>query len=118
MVQVDDPYNLKPQNNDSESSQLLVGTFVEATLPGKLLKEVFLLPAGGLRENIQVATVDSNDRLRLNPVSITFSDDKYYYVNSGLEDGAEVIISALGMPIEGLKVSVTGRSSSNFGDRE
>ena len=75
-----------------------------------------MLPAGGLRKNTQVAIVDSNDRLRLNPVSITFSDDHYFYVNSGLEEGAEVIISALGMPIEGLKVSVTNRSPSNFGD--
>ena len=116
VVQVDDPYNLKPQNRNSDSSPLLVGTFVEATLPGKLLKEVFLLPAGGLRKNTQVATVDSNNRLRLNPVSIAFSDDKYFYVNSGLEEGAEVIISALGMPIEGLKVSVTDRPPSNFGD--
>lgn len=118
VVQVDDPYNLKSQNNKSNSSPLLVGTFVEATLPGKLLKEVFLLPAGGLRKNTQVAIVDSNHRLRLNPVSITFSDDNYFYVNSGLEEGAEVIISALGMPIEGLKVSVTNRSPSNFGDYE
>ena len=80
------------------------------------MKEVFLLPAGGLRKNTQVATVDSNNRLRLNPVSIAFSDDNYFYVNSGLEEGAEVIISALGMPIEGLKVSVTDRPPSNFGD--
>ena len=116
VVQVDDPYNLNPQNSNSDSSPLLVGTFVEATLPGKLLKEVFLLPAGGLRKNTQVATVDSNNRLRLNPVSIAFSDDNYFYVNSGLEEGAEVIISALGMPIEGLKVSVTDRPPSNFGD--
>ena len=118
IVQIDDPYNLKLQNKDSGSPPLLVGTFVEVTLPGKLLEDIFLLPAGGLRKNSQVATVDSNDRLRLNPVSIVFSDDNYFYVSSGLEEGAEVITSALGVPIEGLRVAVTNRASSDSGDRK
>ncbi|MAH72649.1 MAG: efflux transporter periplasmic adaptor subunit [Cellvibrionales bacterium TMED49] len=118
VVQVDDPYNLKPQNKNSGSLPLLVGTFVEVTLPGRLLEDVFLLPSGGLRKNIQVATVDSEDRLRLNPVSIAFSDDNYFYVSSGLEEGAEVITSALGVPIEGLRVAVTNRASSDSGDRK
>ena len=36
---------------------------------------------------------------------ITFADDDYYYV-TGLEDGTEIAVSAIGTPIEGLQLQV------------
>ena len=38
-------------------------------------------------------------------MEISFADDDYYYV-TGLEDGTEIAVSAIGTPIEGLQLQV------------
>jgi hypothetical protein len=45
-------------------------------------------------------------RLQINSVNVVFSDEDYYYVSTGLKEGAEVIVSAIGTPIEGQKLEV------------
>ena len=52
-----------------------------------------------------MATVDDAQRLRIKAVEISFADDDYYYV-TGLEDGTEIAVSAIGTPIEGLQLQV------------
>jgi hypothetical protein len=43
--------------------------------------------------------------LRFQTVEPIFGDDQFYYVSSGLENGDQLIISAMGVPIQGMKVS-------------
>ena len=51
-----------------------------------------------------MALVDAEDRLRFRQVAPIFGDDRFYYVTSGIENGDEIIVSAMGVPIEGMKV--------------
>jgi len=51
--------------------------------------------------------------MNIRAVDVIFSDDSYYYVR-GLNDGVQVITSALGTPIEGLKLQL--RNSLTFRD--
>jgi hypothetical protein len=39
-------------------------------------------------------------------VTVAHADDQYYYLSNGLTAGMEIVISALGTPIEGLKLRV------------
>ena len=48
--------------------------------------------------------------MNIRAVDVIFSDDSFYYV-TGLKDGVQVITSALGTPIEGLKLQL--RNSPN-----
>jgi hypothetical protein len=90
-----------------------VGTFVTAKLKGKVLEDVFELPRIALLQGSKVAIVDPQTRMNIRAVEVIFSDDSYYYVR-GLNDGVQVITSALGTPIEGLKLQL--RNSLTFRD--
>jgi RND family efflux transporter MFP subunit len=112
VARMSDPYGISG-SGDSVSPPLLVGTFVTAKLKGKVLEDVFELPRSALLQGSKVATVDSQTRMNIRAVDVIFSDDSFYYV-TGLNDGVQVITSALGTPIEGLKLLL--RNSSTIRD--
>ena len=112
VARMSDPYGISG-SGDSVSPPLLVGTFVTAKLKGKVLDDVFELPRSALLQGSKVATVDSQTRMNIRAVDVIFSDDSFYYV-TGLNDGVQVITSALGTPIEGLKLLL--RNSSTIRD--
>jgi multidrug efflux system membrane fusion protein len=105
VARVSDPYGLN-QPLLTSAPTLLVGTFVTAKLPGKTLKGVFKVPRSALLQGSRVALVDEMQKLQISTVKVVFNDEGYYYISEGLKDGVEVIVSALGTPIEGLKVEV------------
>ncbi|MBT3673326.1 MAG: efflux RND transporter periplasmic adaptor subunit [Porticoccaceae bacterium] len=115
VARISDPYRLN-QTLTARKPPLLVGTFVTAKLKGKTLSDVFKVPRSALLQGSKVAVVDDMQRLRINSVNVVFSDEGYYYVSEGLKEGAEVIVSAVGTPIEGLKLKV--KNSSNNGSAE
>jgi hypothetical protein len=89
-----------------------VGTFVTAKLPGKTLKGVFKVPRSALLQGSRVAVVDEMQKLQINVVKVVFNDEDYYYISEGLKDGVEVIVSAIGTPIEGIKLEVKNSVSN------
>lgn len=101
VAQIVDPYNIK-QRRDKPA--LLMGTFVRATIAGKKLNKVFAVPRHALLEGDNVATVDADNRLRLKKVETIFGDDQFYYIANGLEEGVEIIVSAVGIAIDGMRV--------------
>ncbi|MDC0004656.1 efflux RND transporter periplasmic adaptor subunit, partial [Porticoccaceae bacterium] len=106
VAQVDDPYGKlnTSTNNADRSYPLLMGTFVTAIIGGKTIEDAFAIPRHALLEGSKVALVDAEDRLRFRQVAPIFGDDQFYYVTSGIENGDEIIVSAMGVPIEGMKV--------------
>jgi len=111
VVQVDDPYVRLKSGSPTARVPLFMGTFVTATIGGKTINDAFAIPRHALLEESKVALVDAEQRLRLQVVEPIFGDDQFYYVNSGLENGDELIVSAMGVPIEGMKVSPDNESS-------
>ena len=105
VVQVDDPYGKLAHTNAQQSYPLLMGTFVTAIIGGKTIDDAFAIPRHALLEGNKVALVDAEQRLHLKVVEPIFGDDQFYYVNSGLENGDELIVGAMGVPIEGMRVS-------------
>lgn len=102
VAQVADPYGII---SPASGPVLLVGTFVRAFISGKTLSDVYRVPRHAMLEGSQVALVDAESRLRLTSVETTFGDDDFYYVSAGLKTGDEVIVSAIGTAIEGMKVN-------------
>lgn len=102
VAQVADPYGII---SPASGPVLLVGTFVRAFISGKTLSDVYRVPRHAMLEGNQVALVDAESRLRLTSVETTFGDDDFYYVSAGLKTGDEVIVSAIGTAIEGMKVN-------------
>ena len=115
VARVSDPYGLNQPLLTSVPS-LLVGTFVTAKLPGKTLKGVFKVPRSALLQGSRVAVVDEMQKLQINAVEVVFNDEDYYYISEGLKDDVEVIVSAIGTPIEGIKLEV--KNSVGIGSAE
>ena len=101
VAQVDDPYNMQGIAN---RPRLLIGSFVEALVTGKVIDNVYSLPRHALRPNKQVATVDSDQRLQLLKVDYTFEDQANYYIHTGLEGQVEVVTSGMGIMVNGMKL--------------
>jgi len=110
VAQIDDPYAVL-SDSAGNGSPLLMGTFVRAEIVGKTIDDVYAIPRHALMEGNRVALVDSEQRLRLTPVESDHGDDQFYYVNAGLIDGAEIIVSALGAAIEGMLVRPVGSTN-------
>ena len=101
VAQVADPYNIK---GVVDRPRLLIGSFVEAMVSGKMIDDVYTLPRHALRSNNRVATVDSDQRLKLLAVDYTYEDQANYYVNAGLEGQVEVVTSGMGIMVDGMKL--------------
>jgi multidrug efflux system membrane fusion protein len=105
VAKIDDPYLRLESDSQVARFPLFMGTFVTAIIGGKTIDNAFAIPRHALLEGSKVALVDAEQRLRFQTVEPIFGDDQFYYVSSGLENGDQLIISAMGVPIEGMKVS-------------
>ena len=101
VAQVADPYNIK---GVADRPRLLIGSFVEAMVSGKMIEDVYTLPRHALRSNNRVATVDKDQRLKLLDVDYTYEDQANYYINTGLEGQVEVVTSGMGIMVDGMKL--------------
>ena len=103
VARVSDPYGLTVSDRQVP---LRVGTFVKASIQGKVLKDVFKVPRSALLEGSRIGLVDRQALLKIVPVEVAATDDNYYYISTGLKDGQQIVTSALGTPIEGLKLRI------------
>lgn len=85
---------------------LRVGAFVRATLVGRELPGVFVLPRSALRGRDGVWVVDAGGRLRHRPVEVWRVERERVLVAGGLEAGERVCVSPLEFFVEGLSVVV------------
>lgn len=104
VAQIDDPYG-RLKSPEAAGKPLMMGTFVSAIIGGKTIDNTFAIPRSALLQGNKVALVDAEQRLRLRVIEPIFADSDFYYVSQGLEEGDEIIISAVGVPIDGMRVS-------------
>ncbi|WP_394129947.1 efflux RND transporter periplasmic adaptor subunit [Shewanella maritima] len=100
VAQIKDPYGLS-----SDKRELRYGTYVTAEIEGAHAGEVAIIPRY-LVVNGQVAIMDNDKKLRYKPVNIIRQEGSNVVVMSGLENGMQVITSALDYPIEGMAVAL------------
>ena len=104
VAQIDDPYG-RNSADKSAATPLLMGTFVKAIIGGKSIENAFAIPRNALLEGSKIALVDADKRLRLRSVEPIYADRQFYYLLDEVEEGDEIIVSTLGVPIEGMRVT-------------
>ena len=102
IAQVNDPYNLRANTN---AAVLAIGSFVNATLQGVSAQGVFSLPHSAVRNSNQVMIMDQDQRLRTRTVNVLRTDKDFVYVDDGIRNGEQVIVSPVPVPIEGMRVA-------------
>lgn len=90
------------KGNDTPS--LPVGLFVNASIEGRLAKDVVILPRAALRNQNQVLVVDAESRLRYRNVELLRFEKDNVIISSGLKQGDTVNLSPIQTVIDGMRV--------------
>lgn len=102
VAQVEDPY--ARDVNQPDRPPLSAGTFVEAQIAGRYHQGVFTVPRRALRNGDQLWLVDADKRLFRRQVDVIYKGRDQIYVNGGLNNGEQVVLSQLDIAVEGMQV--------------
>ena len=98
LITVADPLSHEPESSDLPP--LMIGSFVEARIAGKAIRDVIRVNRNYIRQNDTI-WIDENGVLRIRDLEIVFRDDDYAYVRSGLGTGDAVITTNLATVFDG-----------------
>lgn len=101
---------IPPEEAERVSFGLSVGQFVQATVTGAPRDDVFSLPRSALRADNQVMVVDPQSRLRLQTVDVVDKGNQRVVISGGISDGDKVVVSPIEYPVNGMAVTIRGRS--------
>ena len=90
----------------AQASPLPVGLFVNASIEGKLIENIYVIPRHALHDKDHVVVVDKDKQLLLRPVELLKYADDRALVISGLEAGEKINVSALKHVVNGMQVEV------------
>ncbi len=101
VVQVADPYGLY---GSQPAQPLLIGTYVNAEIAGKMLDDVYVVPRHTLETGDLVWVADAEDRLRARAVKVVTSNGDNAYISDGFLPGDRLVLTRLENPLNGMAV--------------
>ena len=90
----------------STQDLLQPGLFVQATIQGRELKNLYRVPRSVFLDQDRLLLVDAQNRLRFQRVTVVRPDGRDLLVSSGLKDGDKICSTALSSPVEGMEVRI------------
>lgn len=106
LIAITDPLGLK-----SGRAPLLLGSFITAEIIGRELADVFQVPRRAVLGEEKVLLVTAEKALHIQPVTIVWMNEEFMFVNQGLSEGDQIIVSSVAAPIEGMALN-TGISGA------
>jgi len=103
VARVEDPYGRRGRQG---RPPLAVGLFVDATIRGKEVESVSVLPRSALRDGERILVIDGEDRLWYREVELLRVHRESIVVGRGLEAGERVLVSPLRGVVDGMRVRV------------
>ncbi|WP_099034806.1 efflux RND transporter periplasmic adaptor subunit [Lacimicrobium alkaliphilum] len=100
IARIQDPYSLH-----SQAPVFKFGSYVEVSLAGQTLQQVFRLPQD-LVTNRTVWLVDKDMQLQPVKVDVLREEGKYFLINDGLSEGDRVLTTVPEYPQKGMKVKL------------
>ncbi|WP_018981557.1 efflux RND transporter periplasmic adaptor subunit [Salinimonas chungwhensis] len=110
VASVEDPYNRDDQSE--QDMPLRFGQFVQASISAGQPRQLFVLPRSVLRLDQTVLTVNADNELEINPVDVARTDAEHVYIAEGLNEGDQVVISAVPNPFSGMKVRLASETDT------
>lgn len=101
VVQVADPYGLY---GSQHAQPLLIGSYVNAEIAGKVLNDVYVVPRHTLETDNLVWVADAENRLRARPVSVVTTNGDDAYISDGFQPGDRVVLTRLESPLNGMAI--------------
>ncbi len=104
VAEINDPYLLN-SSSDSSDVPLRFGSYVNAKIMGYDISQASLVPRY-LVVNGKVALLDNESKLHYAVIDIVRQQGSDVIVTNGLQDGDQLIVSALDYPVDGMKLAV------------
>lgn len=96
---------VRRQDQDIKTPFLKPGDFVEATIEGKSVESVFVLPRSALFDEQKVRVVNKENQLNFRTVNLLKTTSEEIFVQSGLIEGDLINVTPLDFALEGIKVA-------------
>jgi hypothetical protein len=106
LVSIADPFCLKPENR--EQPQVLVGSLVSAEIQGRTLDAVFPIERPYVRDNDTIWIMNGDSELDIRPVQIVFRGPTHIYVDGGLTENENLVLTDIAAPVAGMPLRVPG----------
>lgn len=107
IAQVDDPYALE---SSSSHKELHIGTFVNAVISGKVLKDLVAIPRGVIHGANSMYLVDSDNKLTITDINILRTDAKNVYTLDQFPANNRIVVTKLSSPVEGMTLRISGEN--------
>jgi len=118
LVEVLDPLSIgirpKDEALNSPYTPLIAGSYVQVELPARELSDVFRVPINYLRKDNTIWVADQQ-KLAIKDVELSFRDDEYAYIKSGISAGDNIITTNLASVSQGAAVSIKNVSQQATG---
>ena len=101
VAQIRDPYN---RTGKQWETPLRIGTFVDATITGRHIQDLIVLPRSVLRSDNQVWVLGENDTLLPSTVTVVRSDEDHVYISDGVAHNQLVCKTLVNNPLPGMRV--------------
>ena len=95
MVQVENASEKVPASQ--QSSDPTLGGFLEATITGKTLEGIFVLPRSALTDDAHLLVVYADGRLQKVNVEVLRFEEDQVLISSGVTKGDKVAVSSIGL---------------------
>ncbi len=96
--------NDNPRSGNKANVPLPIGLFVEASIQGRTVEDLIILPRSVIRNNNQVLVVDAENKMHYRDIEIYRLEDSRVLVSSGLLPGELICISPIQAVVEGMSV--------------
>jgi len=109
-----DPFGKDPKNRNKPP--LKIGQFVNATIQGRTIDNIMVVPNKAIREGSYVF-VSEDLKLVRKPVTIAWQDDQNALIENGLDENDLVVITSLNSTLAGAKVKLSDDVVSDQADK-
>ena len=106
VAQVENPYARRTDGKPP----FKVGSFVQATIKGKTMEDVFVIRRELYRKNEYVLIVDEDNKLRRRKIFVEWGDEENLIVSDGLKEGERICLTPMNFPVEGMTVEVVSEN--------
>ncbi|MEN8763645.1 MAG: efflux RND transporter periplasmic adaptor subunit [Thiogranum sp.] len=100
IVEVDDPFTLKPENSDKPV--MLMGSYVGVEIEGRPLEQVATIAREYVRDGDRLWIMGADAALEIRQVDIVFRGHDEVFVADGVRAGENLVVTDLAAPVAGM----------------
>jgi len=111
IVEVDDPFTLKPENSDKPV--MLMGSYVSVEIEGRPLEQVAAIAREYVRDGDRLWIMGTDDTLEIRKVEIVFRGHDQVFVKDGVRAGEQLVVTDLAAPVAGMPLRIQDDDNSS-----